>query len=235
MPQKYDRWRAVTRTAEVRCCVANVSLQLQYTTTTANAIFGLRRDASRVYHRPMSFSLSHQFLIAMPALADTNFAGTVTYLCQHDEKGALGIVINRPAPLNLRAVLTHLKLPYHRADEAPVFIGGPMDPQNGFVLHDAIDGYDLSVNLGNDLMLSTARELLAAIGEGNGPRRFLIALGYAGWGPGQLEVEIAENAWLTCPASSAVLFDVPFEQRVQRAAATLGFDFNLINSQPGYA
>ena len=183
----------------------------------------------------MSLCLNHQFLIAMPALADTNFAGTVTYLCQHDANGALGIVINRLAPLDLRAVLTHLKLPYTRSDDAPVFIGGPMDPQIGFVLHDAIDGYDLSVDLGNELMLSTARDMLAAIGEGNGPRRFLIALGYAGWGPGQLEIEIAENAWLTCPATREVLFDVPPEQRVRRAAAVLGIDFNLINAQPGYA
>ena len=183
----------------------------------------------------MSFSLNHNFLIAMPALADTNFAGTVTYLCQHDEKGALGIVINRPSPLSLREVLQHLKLPYVRTDEVPVFSGGPMDPQNGFVLHDAIDGYELSVSLGNDLMLSTARDLLAAIGQGNGPRRFLVALGYAGWGPGQLEIEIADNAWLNCPATSDVLFDAPPEQRVQRAAAILGIDFNLINAQAGHS
>ena len=183
----------------------------------------------------MPFSLNHNFLIAMPALADTNFAGTVTYLCQHDDQGALGIVINRPSPLSLREIEQHLKLPYTRADEPPVFTGGPMDPQNGFVLHDAIDGYDLSVNLGNDLMLSTARELLAAIGQARGPRRFLVALGYAGWGPGQLEIEIGENAWLTCPATADGLFDVPPEQRVQRAAAILGIDFNLINSQPGHA
>ena len=183
----------------------------------------------------MSFSLSHQFLIAMPVLADTNFAGTVTYLCQHDAQGALGIVINRPSALQLRDVLTHLKLPCTRTDDAPVYTGGPMEPQTGFVLHDVIEGYDLSVRLGGDLMLSTARDLLAAIGAGNGPRRFLVALGYAGWGPGQLETELAGNAWLSCPASSEVLFEVPPAQRVRRAAAALGIDFSLINAQPGHA
>ena len=183
----------------------------------------------------MPFSVSHNFLIAMPLLADSNFAGTVTYICQHDEQGALGIVINRPSTLSLREVLQHMRLPCTRTDEAPIFTGGPMNPQHGFVLHDAIEGYELSVRLSDEVMLSTARELLAAIGEGHGPQRFLVALGYAGWGPGQLESEIAENAWLTCPASSEVLFDVPPSHRVQRAAAVLGIDFNLINSQAGHS
>jgi putative transcriptional regulator len=187
------------------------------------------------YDQTMSLTLSHNFLIAMPALADTNFAGTVTYLCQHDADGALGIVINRPAPLNLRQLLQRLDLPYTRDDDVPVFTGGPMNPQNGFILHEAIPGYELSVDLGNDLMFSTARDLLAAIGRGDGPARFLVALGYAGWGPGQIEVEIGENSWLTCTAAAAVLFDTPPEDRVRRAAAILGIDFSLLNAQPGYA
>ncbi len=183
----------------------------------------------------MSLSLRHQFLIAMPALDDENFAHTVTYICQHDDGGALGIVINRPGPMRLRACIESLGLDYLRDDDPEVLVGGPVSPEHGFILHTALPAFDLSVDLGNGLFFSTARELLAVIARNEGPEHFLIALGYAGWSAGQLEAEIAQNAWLTCPASDRVLFEVPMEDRVREAAKVLGIDFNLIAAQPGFA
>ena len=183
----------------------------------------------------MSLSFRHQFLIAMPALDDENFAHSVTYLCQHDSGGALGIVVNRPGPMRLRACIESLGLDYLRSDDPEVLVGGPVSPELGFILHTEYPGFDMSVDLGNGLFFSTAKELLAAIARNEGPERFLIALGYAGWSAGQLEAEIAQNAWLTCPASERVLFEVPMEDRVREAAKVLGIDFNLIASQPGFA
>lgn len=183
----------------------------------------------------MTLSLRHQFLIAMPALDDENFAHTVTYICQHDSQGALGIVVNKPGPMRLRACIESLGLDYLRDDDPEVLIGGPVNPEHGFILHTPFTGIDLSVDLGNGLMFSTARELLTAIARDEGPERFLIALGYAGWSGGQLESELSQNAWLTCPASERVLFEVPHAERAREAAKALGIDFNLIAAQPGFA
>jgi putative transcriptional regulator len=184
----------------------------------------------------MHASLKHHFIVALPSLAgDENFASTLAYLCQHDADGAFGLIVNKPLELSLHALLDHLHIDSGSVPAARVLRGGPCKPESGFILHDATGDTERSVELGNGLMFSTARELLASIGSGRGPDHWLVALGFAGWGPGQLEAEIAENAWLACPASLDVLFTVPFEERPARAAASVGIDLNLLSPRPGYA
>jgi len=181
-------------------------------------------------------SFRHQFLLAMPGLADGYFGGTITYLCEHNADGAMGIVINRPSTMTLGELFAQLgiatlDLPTHQR----VLEGGPVAGERGFILHSDDRRYDASLDLGAGLVLSASREALEAIATGVGPSRFLIALGFAGWGPGQLEQELIENAWLTCPADLEVLFDTPFEARVVRAAAALGIDFNRLSGHAGHA
>jgi putative transcriptional regulator len=181
-------------------------------------------------------SFRHQFLLAMPGLADGYFGGTITYLCEHSPEGAMGLVINRPSEMTLIELLRQLELdPTDRITDRPVLEGGPVARERGFILHTDDRHYDASLDLASGLVLTASREALEAIAAGNGPGQFLVTLGFAGWGPGQLEQEIIDNAWLTCPADPAVIFEVPFEQRVVRAAAALGIDFNLLSGRAGHA
>jgi putative transcriptional regulator len=181
-------------------------------------------------------SLKHHFLLAMPGLAGEYFGNTITYICEHNEDGAMGFMINRPMDLTLAALLEQLGIAAVGTPlSQPVLEGGPVKRERGFILHTDEVQYDASLALGNGLMLSTARQTLEAIGAGHGPRSYLVALGYAGWGVGQLENELLQNAWLTCPAAIDILFDVPFDQRVNKAAASLGIDFRLMSSQAGHA
>lgn len=181
-------------------------------------------------------SFRHQFLVAMPGLADGYFGGTVTYLCEHNAEGAMGLVINRASEMTLLELMTQLDLPTPaRIADRAVLEGGPVARERGFVLHSADRRYDASLDLGPGLVLSASRQALEAIATDTGPENFVIALGFAGWGPGQLEQELLENAWLTCPADAAVIFDVPFEARVARAAAALGIDFSRLSGQAGHA
>ena len=181
-------------------------------------------------------SLRHQFLLAMPGLADSEFGGTIIYLCEHSADGAMGLVVNRASELTLVELLAQLGMrPRGVTVDIPVMDGGPVARDRGFILHSADRHYDASLDLGEGLVLTASREALEAIAEGRGPERFLVALGFAGWGPGQLEQELMENAWLSCPADAAVLFDAPFDQRVARAASSLGIDFNLLSGQAGHA
>ncbi|HSX90483.1 MAG TPA: YqgE/AlgH family protein [Pseudomonas sp.] len=188
------------------------------------------KDASASY-------LSHHFLIAMPHMADPHFAQTVTYLIEHNAQGAMGLVINRPNGLNLADVLEQL-----RPDEPPpaacqklqIFSGGPVQTDRGFVLHPAGPQFLATLDLG-ELGLSTSQDVLFAIADGTGPEKYLITLGYAGWEAGQLEAELADNAWLTCPADQRILFELPFEQRLEAAAAHLGVNLSLLTSQAGHA
>jgi|SRR5690625_2811819 len=181
--------------------------------------------------------LTHHFLIAMPSLADPNFSRTVTYLCQHDADGALGIVINRPTDVRLDELLQHLELsdPDPAVAEQPVLLGGPVQRERGFVLHRHDQDWDASLPVADDIVLTTSKDILAAIARGAGPNDYVVALGYAGWGPGQLEQELAENSWLSGPASADVLFNVPFEQRWQAAASLLGVDISLLSTTAGRA
>ncbi len=182
--------------------------------------------------------LTNQLLIAMPALDDPHFARTVAYVCQHDAEGAMAVVINRPATFTLGEILSELELGDTRTPlgDTPVLLGGPVSVERGFVLH-SIDErrWDSSIQPAADLMLTTSRDILAAIAQDQAPARFLFALGYAGWSAGQLERELRENAWLTAPADPALLFDVPPDQRWHAATASIGVDPTHLSSYAGRA
>lgn len=181
--------------------------------------------------------LKHHFLIAMPHMADPHFAQTVTYLVEHNEQGAMGLVINRPNGLNLADVLEQLRpdeAPPPLCQSLPIFAGGPVQTERGFVLHPSGHEFQATLELG-ELALSTSQDVLFAIADGSGPAKHLITLGYAGWEAGQLEAELADNAWLTCPADAAILFDTPHDQRLKAAAARLGVNLGLLTAQAGHA
>lgn len=171
-------------------------------------------------------SLTDQLLIAMPAMTDPNFAHTVTYICEHGADGALGIVVNRPLELTLGAVLAQLGLAADDADLAGriVYFGGPVLPERGFVLHDSGSSFDSTLRVNERFSVTTSRDVLVAMAEGRGPARALVALGYAGWGAGQLESELADNAWLSVPADPRLVWDTPIERRWDAAARAIGFD-----------
>lgn len=181
-------------------------------------------------------SLKNQFLIAMPTMTGSYFGDTIIYLCEHNQDGAMGLVVNRPSRMTLIELVAQLNIePGSISPEVPVMDGGPVARDRGFILHTDDERFEASLDLGNGTMLTAAREVLEAIGAGRGPRSYLVALGYAGWGAGQLEDELKENAWLTCPASLDILFEVPFGERVTRAAAVLGIDFRFMSGQAGHA
>lgn len=182
---------------------------------------------------PMS-SLKNHFLIAMPQLQDPNFAGTLTYICDHGEQGAMGIVVNRPIDITLGEILSQLDLGDAGCDES-VYAGGPVQTERGFVLHDDDGQWQSSLAIARGVHMTTSRDILAALGSGSGPRHHIVALGYAGWGAGQLESELAENAWLTCPASPEILFHTPWHKRLEAAALSLGISFSQISAQVGHA
>ncbi len=181
--------------------------------------------------------LSQQVLIAMPGMVDSNFAGSVTLLCQHNEEGAIGITINRLADYSLAEVFSQLQLECN--DEAirnmPVLEGGPVAPDRGFVLHTPQEGFESSMAVGPDIMVTTSRDVLAAIAEGSGPEKYVVALGYAGWGGGQLEGELRENAWLTVMADSDIVFDMPVPNRFEGALGRLGIKVDRLHSEIGHA
>ncbi len=180
--------------------------------------------------------LNNQFLIAMPNLGDPNFFHTVTYICQHSEQGALGIVINRPAEMQLGEVFKQMNIePSHvESNDLPVFSGGPVQPERGFVIHTPADSWDSTLIVSEQIALTTSRDILEALAAGSGPDKVLIALGYAGWGEGQLENEIMQNAWLNTPCDLHILFDLPVDQRWNAAAGQLGIDINLMTSPAGH-
>ena len=180
--------------------------------------------------------LTDQFLIAMPSLADPNFHGTVTYLCAHNEEGAMGIVINRPLELTLSEVLEHLEMTVEdrSLSGVPVLEGGPVQRERGFVIHEPAGDWDTVLKVGARIGVATSRDILAVMARGEGPPRALGALGYAGWGAGQLDREVLENAWLSGPADSEIIFDVPYEQRWERATRRLGVDPERLVGQAGH-
>ena len=182
-------------------------------------------------------SLRNHFLLAMPSLAEGIFSHSITYICEHGESGAMGIVINQPLELTVAEIFDHLQIKALKDfDEVPVMAGGPVQIDHGFVLHRAMDTeWEASIKVTEDITLTTSRDVLRAIANGTGPEEHLIALGYAGWSPGQLEQELAQNSWLTLPADSDIIFATPCEQRLGAAAAQLGIDMNLISGQAGHA
>jgi putative transcriptional regulator len=181
--------------------------------------------------------LKHHFLIAMPHLADSHFAQTLVYLVEHNRDGAMGLIVNRPSGLSLADILEQLRpdAPMSASSQqSPIYAGGPVQTDRGFVLHPGESQFQATLDLG-ELGVTTSQDVLFAIADGYGPERHLIALGYAGWEAGQLEAELAENAWLSCPAHAQILFDLPHEQRLAAAAASLGVDLRLLSSQVGHA
>ena len=181
--------------------------------------------------------LSNHFLIAMPALADPNFARGLTLLCQHNAEGAMGLLVNRPSDYTLGDVLAQMGI--ETADLAlgqlPVLIGGPVHPDRGFVLHDDPRDWSSTLRFGDGLAVTTSREILVAMARGDGPRNVLVALGYSGWDAGQLEAELGENSWLTAPADQAIVFSTPLEARWQAAAGRIGVDLARVADYSGHA
>lgn len=184
-----------------------------------------------------SSSLSNQFLIAMPGLRDPNFARSVALVCQHGDDGAMGIMINRLSDYCLGDVLTQMNVRSELPDvlEAPVLVGGPVQPERGFVLHTPQGGWDSSFRISDRISVTTSRDILEAIASGNGPSHAIVALGYSGWSPGQIEHELRENSWLTAPADDAIVFSTPLDERWQASAALVGVNLARISPYAGHA
>ena len=194
-----------------------------------------------------SIDLKHHFLIAMPGLEDALFGRSVIYLCEHSPQGAMGLIINKASDLSLKALFDKLDMPLRRTDliQTPVLQGGPVQTERGFVLHDPIhmdkpeeDGgsiYASTLQVPGGLEMTTSRDVLEALSGGAGPRRVLVTLGYAAWGEGQLESELAENAWLTVQADPATVFEVPLAQRYEHALGLLGLKSWMLSSEAGHA
>lgn len=182
-------------------------------------------------------SLTNQLLIAMPGMADPNFSTTVTLICEHNDDGALGIVINRPLDLKLAGLFEQLNVadPDPATANYPVLMGGPVGSERGFVLHNPGVSYENSLAVSDVIHLTLSRDVIDAMATGNGPNKSLVALGYAGWQPGQLESEMLANSWLNVPASADIVFDAPFDKRWTLAAQTLGIDISRISPDAGHA
>lgn len=188
-----------------------------------------------------TINLTNQFLIAMPSMADGNFAGAVVYMCEHTENGALGLVINRPIDIKLKNLFDKVDLHLDRADlsDQPVYFGGPVQTERGFVLHESLgeEGghYSSTLKIPGGLEMTTSRDVLEALSHGAGPKKVFVTLGYAGWSAGQLEEEISRNGWLTVDAQSDIIFDTPVEQRYDKALSLLGVDRGFLMGEAGHA
>jgi putative transcriptional regulator len=182
-------------------------------------------------------NLTNHFIIAMPSLLDDNFNQTVTYICEHNENGCFGIVINRKTDVTLDEVIHQMDLDHNESIARHHFIyhGGPVQQERGFILHQPLGEWSSSLKINDHLALTTSRDILEAIAHDQGPEQSIIALGYAGWSPGQLEQEIADNTWLNCPAEEQIIFDIPAEKRWQAAADLLGIDLQLLSNDAGHA
>jgi putative transcriptional regulator len=192
------------------------------------------------------FNLTNHFLIAMPGLQGEPFSRSVVYLCEHSERGALGLVINKPSDIKLKGLFDKVELPLMREDliDAPVFHGGPLQTERGFVLHEPIFAaadkpeesvYASTMTIPGGLEMTTSRDVLEALSTGAGPAKVLVSLGYSAWGQGQLESELGENSWLTVDADAKVIFDTPVEERYERALQLLGLHSWMLSSEAGHA
>ena len=191
-------------------------------------------------------NLTHHFLIAMPGVEDASFSRSVVYLCEHSERGALGLIINKPTPISLEGLFEKVDLSLGREDLTlqPVFQGGPVQTERGFVLHEAMRGpqesedespYASTMTIPGGLEMTTSKDVLEALSHGAGPRRVLVTLGYSAWGEGQLESELAENSWLTVDADAAIIFDTPVGERYERALGLLGLQSWMLSRDAGHA
>jgi len=182
-------------------------------------------------------NFTDHFLIAMPNMLDPNFAGTLTYICDHGEQGALGVVVNRPIELNMDALFSQIGLDLGDANlkTRPVYYGGPVQVERGFVLHRPLGHWGSTLSVNDRVGLTTSKDILEATARLEGPAEILVTLGYAGWGPGQLEDEIKQNAWLTVQADPEVIFGLPAEQRIGAAMKLLGIDLAMLSEEAGHA
>ena len=193
-------------------------------------------------------NLTHHFLIAMPGVEDASFSRSVVYLCEHSERGALGLIINKPMGISLQGLFEKVDLSLGREDLTgePVFQGGPVQTERGFVLHDPMraasqdddakdSAYASTMAIPGGLEMTTSKDVLEALSHGAGPRRVLVTLGYASWGEGQLESELAENSWLTVGADPSVIFDTPVGERYDRALGLLGLEAWMLSPEAGHA
>lgn len=192
-------------------------------------------------------NLTNHFLIAMPGLEDALFSKSVVYVCEHNSKGALGLVINKPADMDLKALFEKIDLPMERSDlqASRVFQGGPVQTERGFVLHEGLDVpgavdsksslYASTMTIPGGLEMTTSKDVLEAIASGSGPRKVLVSLGYSAWAGGQLETELGENSWITVDADPRIIFDTPVDQRYDQALALLGLQAWMISTQAGHA
>ncbi len=183
-----------------------------------------------------TINLTHHFLIAMPNMADPNFNGALTYICDHGEQGAMGVVVNRPIELDLSTLFEQigLSLP-ERLQKQSVYFGGPVQTERGFVLHTPPQIFSSTLMVNEEVSLTTSKDVLEAVSQGAGPNKFMVSLGYAGWAAGQLEEEIKQNAWLSVGADPHVIFDVAPEQRLPAAMRLLGIDFTRLSEEAGHA
>lgn len=181
--------------------------------------------------------LSHHFLIAMPAMTDPFFAKSLTYVCEHNEQGAMGIVVNRPISLTLSELFAQINMPLNQneLEDMLVHFGGPVQTDRGFVLHEPSGEWQSTLRINDKVGLTTSKDILQAVGEGQGPRHLLVSLGYAGWTEGQLEQELSQNAWLSVPADERIMFDLPAEERLAAAMALLGIDYATLSEEAGHA
>ena len=191
-----------------------------------------------------SINLTNQFLIAMPGMGEGTFAGTVVYMCEHTDKGALGLVINKPIDITLKSLFEKVELSLDRDDlaEVPVFFGGPVQTERGFVLHEPLgegsgEGgpYNSSLKVEGGLEMTTSKDVLEAISSGTGPKKVLVTLGYSGWAAGQLEEEMSRNGWINVDAEPGIIFDTPVNQRYGKALSLLGIDVGMLSSDAGHA
>ncbi len=196
--------------------------------------------------KPIVGSFANQFLIAMPGMVDDNFAGTVVYVCDHTSNGAMGLVVNRPTDVDLATLFDKidLKLEIQPKASEPVYFGGPVQTDRGFVLHEQSEAehtshYSSSLRVPGGLAMTTSKDILQEVAAGHGPQRFLMTLGYAGWSAGQLEDEIARNGWLNIPAPTEelvhIIFDTPDEYKYENVLGLLGVDLGFLSSEAGHA
>jgi len=182
-------------------------------------------------------NLTQHFLIAMPAMVDPHFAKSLTLVCEHNDQGALGLVVNRPTEMSLNVLLEQVSIESSTAafNSVPVHFGGPVQVDRGFVLHTPIGDWQSTLAVGSEIGLTTSKDILQAVARGEGPGQILVTLGYAGWAPGQLEYELAQNAWLTVPAKREIIFDVAADERLSAAMGLLGVDFAKLSEVAGHA
>jgi len=184
-----------------------------------------------------SVNLTDNFLIAMPAMQDRYFAHSLVYICEHNSNGALGIIVNRPIDMTLAGLFEKIDLPFAQGGLAdlPVYFGGPVQLDRGFVLHRPVGNWQSTLAVNDEVGLTSSRDILAHVGTEGDPHELIVTLGYAGWSAGQLEDELAKNAWLTVAARSSILFDLPPEERLPAAMQNLGVSFSQLSDVAGHA